>query len=693
MRPDAPAPTRGQRAAQAELVEAMLARRPLVLLEGEAGIGKTLVLDATCAELRRNGLPVTRLAGAGLRPAALLERLGVGQAALAAVGRDGSGTPAERLPELVGEQVLVVDDARLLPAETLALLAALLRLRADGGRVLQVVLSGATGLLRRLGMEVPELRERAGTAIGIAPMPSDEAAAFLAGRLQALRPGGVAALPVRTARALLLHAAGVPARLDAELARILAPAPSLADSPPVFSSPVFSSPVFSPAQPAPPAAPRRLPDSLRPVPHAPKGGMARRRWPGGVAGVAALGFAAGMVVMGGAVWLAWPASDAVSPGLTLSPWAAALPSPGTASLPGTGAPPLAAGAEAGDPATHPAPAMAPPPGPSVTPGGHDVAGRQAQSPASPALASPFSARPAQASASLQPHTAPDVWWAALPPPATPHDEDLEQDLARAALATSMERGTAPSPAPEVPQAPMTVQAPEAPLASEVLQTPLAPMVPQAPLAPEAPAATAMLLPPVAPSPSVPAVAALPVAPPAVREAARPHAAIERFGSVERPGAVPSPQDLTQRPLPDGDRGRSLPDEGRGVPSEPPRSSYAALRPWPRVAMVPHQVLPGGEAVGALLLHSVGRDDERARALFAALNPGRDATGNLPGGIVVLLPVRGRGTREPREAREIRVPRAEVPSAPSEPSARPYFCDHIRPVNAAELAYATQVCSR
>ncbi len=580
----APALTRGQVLARAALVEAVLVRRPLILLEGAPGIGKTLVLDQACAELARCDIAVARVSGRALRPAAVLQQLGASQPA------PGAAEPGDWLLD-VSEQVLAIDDAQALATETLALLAALLRLRPDGGRVLQVLLVGGTGLLRHVAEAAPELRERAAIPLAIAPMTPEESASFLAGRLQARQGGaaGVAPLPARAARALLLRAEGIPARIDAELAGLPGtgvPRPAMV-----------------------PAPARPLPASLRP-PVARSGTASWRQRSGAVGGAAALGFGIGVLVMGGIVWVAWPARQATPVSAALTPWAAPLPE-----------------------RPHPTPSAA-------RPGSARPATPQPVPPAT-ILAAPSSVTPpdpgdARSLAGNAPPVAP--WWTALPPPAAQPDTALEDELARVAMATSMDRqhdAAAPGLLPPPAATPPAMGRPAA--TPPDIQTPSPQVQPQ------------------------PLVAATPGP------------------------ALPSPVPMPPRTIPR--YAREAPQETRAALPPPP------LRVQPRTAVTAHQVLPGGEMVGDLLRRFLGGAGPVSRAAFAALNPGVPVEGRLAPGTVVMLPVRPQAPAWPRRYEEAGLPRRFEEPAPRATSSRPYFCNQIRPLNAAEFAYAREVCGR
>jgi general secretion pathway protein A len=199
---------------RAEILEALRAHRSLVLLTGEPGTGKTMVLRRVIRDLEASGGRVLRC-----DDPALLERM------LATLARQ-SGVPDATTREAPGEEsvatnpgrsgdvtVVAVDEAQHLGLPTLFRFRALAEAWAEAGRPLVVLLVGLPELTARLAHVdrrgwVPSLRR-------VLPrLPTSEVGPYVAYRMGGTRGhGGAEFTPDAIAR-IAAHAEGIPRVID-----------------------------------------------------------------------------------------------------------------------------------------------------------------------------------------------------------------------------------------------------------------------------------------------------------------------------------------------------------------------------------------------------------------------------------------------------------------------------------------------
>src|SRR5258708_11913907 len=140
-------PTRLTHAASQQLVDAIRNRKGLILLTGEVGTGKTLLLHCALDWLAEQNMPTALISNSHLKPDHLLDFI------LSDFGVPcESSLKSEKLISLnrwlldryrFGQTpMLIVDEAQGLPLRTLQEIRLLLNLEAHREKLLQVVLSG-----------------------------------------------------------------------------------------------------------------------------------------------------------------------------------------------------------------------------------------------------------------------------------------------------------------------------------------------------------------------------------------------------------------------------------------------------------------------------------------------------------------------------------------------------------------------
>lgn len=193
---------------------ALLSRAPVACLTGEAGTGKTTLVNRLAGELPDEVVPV-RVPAAAARRGEPLDWL------LAALGEEaGTGAPAARHARFraaveaiaaTGARALVVfDEAQALGAGALEELRLLTAFEEPGGPVLQLLLVGQPALRERLDRpECAALAQRVAADFRLGPLGPRETVEYVAWRLLA---AGAARPIFLEAAARLVHEAtgGVP---------------------------------------------------------------------------------------------------------------------------------------------------------------------------------------------------------------------------------------------------------------------------------------------------------------------------------------------------------------------------------------------------------------------------------------------------------------------------------------------------
>jgi general secretion pathway protein A len=183
--------TRAHESALAELLYGIETRQGLLVLTGEAGTGKTTLLNQLLDWLRRRGRSSGYIFHTRLEPVELLQF----------ILRDfGVNSSAKHKGELVNEfhawllgrsfvrdlPVLILDEAQALPQQTLDELRMLLNLETPRGKLLQIILAGQPELGEKLRLPaLRQLRQRVVFHSRIPLLTQEETAAYIAFRLAA----------------------------------------------------------------------------------------------------------------------------------------------------------------------------------------------------------------------------------------------------------------------------------------------------------------------------------------------------------------------------------------------------------------------------------------------------------------------------------------------------------------------------
>lgn len=209
-------PTRAHESALAELLFGIETRQGFLVLTGEAGTGKTTLLNQLLDWLQRRGRSTAYVFHALLDPLELLQF----------ILRDfGVSCSAQHKGDLVNTfhtwllarnaagdlPVLILDEAQALPQETLDELRLLLNLETPRGKLLQIILSGQPELdekLRQSGLR--QLRQRIMFHSRLTLLTQEETAAYISCRLAAAGRRDPALFPQEVVQDIHASSRGIP---------------------------------------------------------------------------------------------------------------------------------------------------------------------------------------------------------------------------------------------------------------------------------------------------------------------------------------------------------------------------------------------------------------------------------------------------------------------------------------------------
>ena len=213
--------TASHREALSNLEYGLSARRPMTVLIGEAGTGKTTLLRAALESDRCRGTKCIHLSNPTLTRDEFIEVL----ADQFGLGAEAAGSKTRLLSSLEamlraardrGEMMaLVVDEAQSLSAELLEEIRLLANIETPTEKLLPLVLAGQPSLAARLNEPgLRQLKQRVALRCQIAPLDLRDTAAYIAHRIVAA--GGTAAgLFTREAVTMIhTHSAGIPRTIN-----------------------------------------------------------------------------------------------------------------------------------------------------------------------------------------------------------------------------------------------------------------------------------------------------------------------------------------------------------------------------------------------------------------------------------------------------------------------------------------------
>jgi general secretion pathway protein A len=209
-----------------QIIEGIRTRKGLLLLTGEVGTGKTVLLNRLMEWLEQERMPKAFIFNSHLKASEVLELI------LADFGipfNTSRGTPLAHLHSWLQDRscagqtpVLFVDEAQGLTLRTLEELRMLLNLQTNEGSLLQIVLCGQPEFEETLKRpELRQLRQRIALRCRTAPLTLEETRDYIDTRLRIAGGSGTAVFHPEAVQALLLYSRGLPRVLNALCERSL----------------------------------------------------------------------------------------------------------------------------------------------------------------------------------------------------------------------------------------------------------------------------------------------------------------------------------------------------------------------------------------------------------------------------------------------------------------------------------------
>jgi len=212
-------PTPHHNEALASIVYGVQQRKGFMVLTGEAGTGKTLMVRCLLEILRSHGVASANVFNPILRPHEFLSYV-IGDLGLRTVPQENKGELLLRLYKyLISRErankatVLIVDEAQNMDAELLEEIRLLTNLETDQHKLLQIVLAGQPELDAKLdSSQLRQLKQRVSLRCSLEPLQPVETREYIWRRLQ--RAGinfqAVFLFPAKTVAAVHSYSRGIP---------------------------------------------------------------------------------------------------------------------------------------------------------------------------------------------------------------------------------------------------------------------------------------------------------------------------------------------------------------------------------------------------------------------------------------------------------------------------------------------------
>ena len=208
--------TSAHESALAELLFGIVTRQGFLVLTGEAGTGKTFLLNQILDWLRQRSLSSAYIFHTHLEPIGLFRFI------LSDFGVPCQSKSKSNLVDALhtwllqrhaaGDlPVLILDEAQALPSQTLDELRLLLNLETSRGKLLQIILSGQPELDEKLRQPaLRQLRQRIMFHSRLPVLTQDETAAYISGRLATAGCIDSALFPDEVVRDIYTSSRGIP---------------------------------------------------------------------------------------------------------------------------------------------------------------------------------------------------------------------------------------------------------------------------------------------------------------------------------------------------------------------------------------------------------------------------------------------------------------------------------------------------
>lgn len=220
-------PSSGHKRAMAYLRYGLEQSEGFVVITGDIGTGKTLLIQTLLSELSDQSVATARIAAANLDA----ER--VPAAVAAALGQSFAGKSKETVLRTLERSLLhardylkgvllIVDEAQTLSTAALEELRILSNLEANGRALLQIFLVGQTELQETLrGPRMRQLRQRIVVSYHLEPLSLEEAKRYIGFRLVAVGWNGTPSFSAGAYERIHQYTRGVPRKINLLMDRLL----------------------------------------------------------------------------------------------------------------------------------------------------------------------------------------------------------------------------------------------------------------------------------------------------------------------------------------------------------------------------------------------------------------------------------------------------------------------------------------
>jgi len=235
-------PTRRHNEALAALYHGVRRHKGFVVMTGEVGTGKTLLVRCLLQLLKRSNVAYAYIFNSRLSSQDFLQYV-AGDLGLGASGKTKSELLLELSRYLISRHqkklttVLVADEAHHLSTEVLEEIRLLTNLETSQEKLLQILLVGQPELDEKLdSMELRQLKQRIALRSHLQPLDPEETTGYIQRRLQlaGVKPGPATLFPADTIAEVYRHSRGIPRLINTvcENALITAYARQLQNVPP-----------------------------------------------------------------------------------------------------------------------------------------------------------------------------------------------------------------------------------------------------------------------------------------------------------------------------------------------------------------------------------------------------------------------------------------------------------------------------
>ena len=208
--------THAHDAALVELMFGIEARQGLLLLTGEAGTGKTSILNQIIDWLRQRGRSTAFLFHTRVEPIGLL-RLILSDFGVPCAAKSKSDLIRTLHHWLLQRQVandlpvLILDEAQALPLQTLDEIRLILNVETPRGKLLQIILSGQPELEEKLrSPTLRQLRQRIASLSRLPALTEEETAAYISQRLAVAGCSDTSVFPKEVVQSIYAISRGIP---------------------------------------------------------------------------------------------------------------------------------------------------------------------------------------------------------------------------------------------------------------------------------------------------------------------------------------------------------------------------------------------------------------------------------------------------------------------------------------------------